>query len=318
MSFMMALKDNLTLNEINKLAESSPLEFMQSVDAAFLAQIKNAGKIIAERASGHKIVMLTGPTASGKTTSSQMIKDELEKLGVRAVILSLDNFFLPKEKGPKLPDGSHDYENVQALDIKGVQDSLKLLFEEGECYVPKFDFKRGRPSDKKLHVVLGEQDAVIVEGIHALNPIFTEQIPSRSVVKVYISVAQGIFDGEREVFSPRTLRFVRRLVRDNKFRGSEPEKTFEMWEGACRGEVQYIDPFTDNVDARINSLHLYEPCIFAEPAGALLNTVGKGSIYYSEAKRILELYEGVARIPHELMSKRSLLREFVGGGVYSY
>lgn len=318
MSFMTALKNTLTLDEINKLAAGNPAELMQGADAAFSEQIARASRVIAKKASGHKIVMVTGPTASGKTTSSFMVKDELERLGVRAVTLSLDNFFLSKEEGPKLPDGSHDYENVKALDITGVQDALKRLFEVGECQVPVFDFKSGRPSDRKLDIVLGEGDAVIVEGIHALNPIFTEQIPSQNVVKVHISVAQGISDGKHEIFSARTLRFIRRMVRDNMFRGAAPEKTFEMWERACLGELHYIDPFSENVDIRIDSLHLYEPCVFAEPASALLNTVGKGSLFYKEARRVFGLFEGVWHIPLDMMSKRSLLREFVGGGIYSY
>lgn len=312
-------KNRFTIEDINKLAREKPVEFMKEQDKNFYDYVIAAADIIAGKPFGHKIVMLTGPSGSGKTTTSLMLKELLSKRGIGAPVISLDNFFLPKRLSPKLPDGSHDYESIYALDIDNINRSIELLIKEGQCEIPRFDFVKGEPSGESHTLKLGENDAVIIESIHALNPVFTQRIFSENLVKIYISIENGLYnDIGKEIFTEHSLRFLRRMVRDYKYRGSEPSKTFAIWEQTRKGEEIYTKPFANKVDIKINSLHYYEPCIISGFAIELLKMVPKSSNYYHEAQQLIEHLSEIAVIPLELLSERSLLREFVGGGIYSY
>ena len=268
-------------------------------------------KIITE--NGNEIVMLAGPSSSGKTTTAGKIKTQLEKEGHKAYIVSLDDFYLNPGEGPFNEDGTPDYESVYALDIPLIEKCLKELIENGESKLPHYDFmKKKRFVDKNL-IKLQKGDVTIVEGLHALNPVITDNLPQEHLFKIYVSVSSRIYDKNRHiVFNKRNLRFIRRLVRDYRFRDSSPENTFELWKSVQAGEDKYLFPYRHLADARINSIHIYEPCVFKRPAIELLESLPKDSIYKKDANRLIRNLEKFPELPTDKVPSDSLLRDFVG------
>lgn len=263
-----------------------------------------------------RVLMLAGPSGSGKTTTAYKIREELEKRGSRTVIISLDDFYLGGNKAPLTQDGQYDYEAVEALDIATVKECLKGLMDSGECFAPKFNFKTKKPEIKREHIKLYKDDIAIVEGIHGLNPIFTRALPQEGLLKAYISVKQGIKDFNGPVLTRRDIRFVRRLVRDLHSRETDAEETLSMWDNVGRGELLYIHPFKRTSDITINSIHMYEPCVLCDAAAKMLRTVKNDSQYFKFASHVLSSVEKFYPIDEKYVPKNSLIREFIGGGIY--
>jgi len=215
-----------------------------------------------------------------------------------------------------LPNGEYDYEDVQALNIPQLQDCLLSLIKNGYCEKPIFDFVNSKPSDYKQTIKLEKDEIAIVEGIHALNPLILKQIPNENILKVYISVKQGIKNDEELLLSARELRFLRRLVRDFRFRGSAPEQTAFMWKGVCEGEVKNIFPYRKTSNITINSIHLYEPCIMCKDALPLLESFNEDSEHYEFVCKLKDTLIKFNQIDDSLIPKDSLMREFIGGGIY--
>lgn len=311
----------LTVDKINEFAKASPEEFVREAEAAYRADVREIASKIYSSPEKCKVIMLAGPSASGKTTTAKMLAEELEALGSPAEIVSMDNFYLGEAKVPRTPDDKPDFECVEALDILTIERCIGELLKTGESDIPTFNFSKSEPTGKTVHVSLAGGKIAIIEGIHALNPIFTEHLKSTgSLKKIYISVKQGIHkEGIKGYFvTACELRLMRRLVRDHKFRGSTAEHTIGMWDNVLRGEKKYIVPFKYSGDITINSIHIYEPCITASESVKILEEVRPEHSEYEYARDLISRAKAFVPIDERFVPKDSLMREFIGKGKYKY
>ena len=311
----------LTVDKINEYAKLNPAEFVFEAEKAFRSDIKDIAKRILDSSEQCKVVLLAGPSASGKTTTAKMLVEELEKLGSSAEIISMDNFYLGEARVPKTATGEPDFECVEALNISEIERCIGELLTNGESDIPTFNFAKSEPKDEMTHISIKGGKIAIIEGIHALNPIFTEHIQKKSAIKkIYISVKQGIHKSNVKGYfvTACELRLLRRLVRDHKFRGSTADHTIGMWDNVLLGEKKYIMPFKYTGDITINSIHIYEPCITASEAVGILEEVSPTHKEYAYAQDLISRAKQFVPIDESLVPGDSLLREFVGKGIYKY
>jgi len=263
--------------------------------------------------SGCRIVMLSGPSGSGKTTSSHRIAGEFARRGHRAVVVSLDNFFKNIDQYPKMADGRPDFEHVGALDIECIHRSLEELVQEGRSVLPTFDFTTQHRSDVTETVELGEGDIALVEGIHALNPLLSETLPKNSVFNVYVGLRAEFYEGDTRVVATRDLRIIRRLVRDNMFRGYSVENTLSVWDGIMQGEERWIKPFKEYANYLLDSSFGYEPCVFLPVMQALCANEQEGGAYRETLLRLFGCLSGFTPLALDVVPANAMLREFLGG-----
>lgn len=302
---------NNSLDYINHMARTSPQELVSEAENRFREITAKTAQYIFD--NGKSVLMLAGPSSAGKTTTARLIGENIEKLGARALTVSLDDFYKGVHLAPVSSDGKADLETVHALDIPLLENTLCSLMEKREGELPIFDFTTGERSKETRKVKLSEHDIVIVEGLHALNPLITDVLPQKELMKVYISVSSRIYNSDSEVIlSKRNIRFIRRLVRDYRFRSSSVFRTYEFWPSVTSGEDKYLFPFEERSDIKINSIHIYEPCIMASLATELLSEVPEGSPYYENAKMLIEKLAEFERLPADTVPQNSLLREFIG------
>ena len=301
---------NNTLEYITENALNNK-DFIAECETRFNNKVKTVAKEIAE-SERVEIVMLAGPSSSGKTTTAKKLCRELEKLGVVSHTISLDDFYLNNCDAPRFPDGTPDFETVDALDKAFFQKTMSDLIKNGEAYLPEFDFKSGTRKKQLNRLVVGKNDVVIVEGLHALNPVITDHLPADRLLKIYISISSRIYSGRDIVLNKRNMRFIRRVVRDYKFRGNSVETTFKMWITVRYGEDQYLFPYKDNADIKINTIHLYETCVFKDIAIELLKELPKESEFYKESQRLIRSLMKFPALDTKQVPENSLLREFLG------
>lgn len=301
---------NNTLEYITENALNNK-DFILECETRFNNKIKTVAKEIAE-SERVEIVMLAGPSSSGKTTTAKKLCQELETLGVVSHTISLDDFYLNNCDAPRFPDGTPDFETVDALDKDFFQKTMSDLIKNGEADMPEFDFKSGTRKKQLNRLVVGKNDVVIVEGLHALNPVITDHLPADRLLKIYISISSRIYNGRDIVLNKRNMRFIRRVVRDYKFRGNSVETTFKMWITVRYGEDQYLFPYKDNADIRINTIHLYETCVFKDIAIELLKELPKESEFYKESQRLIRSLMKFPTLDTKQVPENSLLREFLG------
>lgn len=303
---------NNRIEYINELARDNP----QALVARAELRYRNIVNNIAERAldePGRKIVMLSGPSSSGKTTTARRLADTFTSLGMDTHVISLDDFYLNREQIPGYAEGNPDYETVEALDLPYLSETLQSLMSGAETDMPSFDFTVGRRSDKYNTLTLDKNDAVIVEGLHALNPVIASGLDTHRVMKIYINVSSRIYDNKGKIIlNRRNLRFVRRMIRDYNFRASSVNNTFRLWDNVLRGEDLYLFPYKDFADFRINSIHLCEPCLFRDTAIDLLESAELDDEFQSDARRLINSLKKFQSLSSELVPKDSLLREFIG------
>ena len=305
------------IKDINDAAVNAPEELVSQMERQYRKRIDEIGDFLRYSGKeGNKIVMLAGPSSSGKTTTASILCERLEWLGIRARRISLDEFFLGAKKTPKLPDGTPDLESIAALNIPQMKRCLLGLVNKGECMMPHFNFEKQAPDPEKIHVKLGRSDIVVVEGIHALNPIVTDCLPDDRLLKIYISVKQGISEGNTEILSAQDIRLCRRIVRDMLFRGASPEFTLDQWPKVLEGEEQFIQPYKRLANVTINSIHIYEPCVLSQIALPLLRRISEDSPSYDVAVRLMEKLELFEPLPTECVPNNSMMREFFGNGIY--
>ena len=302
---------NSTLKEINNGVGSDVEAFIGSAESEFDSSVSElVGGLISD--CNCDIVLLAGPSSSGKTTTAGMIAEKLLKSGRNAYTLSLDDFYRNAADIPLTDRGLKDFENVSALDIDLIHQTFGELIDKREAQIPRFDFLTGTRTEDKRTVKLTRDDVIIVEGIHALNPIVTSGLDESHICKVYISVSSRVVDDNGKViFSKRNLRLIRRMIRDYHYRNTSVEKTLSQWSEVLRGEDKYIFPYEKNARFRLNSFHSYEPCLFKDEATALLDTVGEASRYYPLACELKSNFSLLSAVDSVHRPKNSLLREFV-------
>ncbi len=302
--------NRLNLEVINRSIKDNPEKFIEECENSYKEQVETVAKQVAEK-KGRELIMLAGPSSSGKTTTAGNFKKELEALGRKAKVISLDDFYSDQSLTYTFEDGTTDYETVKALDVSLIDSCLSELMEKGCTDIPHFSFHT-KKREGFSRVCCEKDEIVIVEGLHALNPVITDALDSYSMKKVYISVSSRISDENGVLFSKRDLRFIRRLIRDYHFRSSDVAYTFYLWKGVRMGEDRYLFPFSNRADVKIDSIHPYEPCLFKKEAIKLLDHIGQDSIYYSLAVSLKQRLEDFISIDKSSIPEDSLLREFIG------
>ncbi len=300
------------LEYINERALENPNDFINECEDKYRKTIDEIVKrIISE--DGREIVMLAGPSSAGKTTTAGKIKEALLKNGVKTYVLSLDDFYLNREDIPYLPDGTQDYETVYALDLERLEKDLNALLRGEMVRTPVFDFTTGKRSETEFNdIILGSEDVVIIEGLHALNPVITDKIQGK-LLKIYINVSTRIYDkDENVVINKRAFRFIRRMVRDYKFRDSTVENTCKLWKNVTKGEDEYLFPYRDNADIKADTIHLYEPCVMKHQALKMISESDVPDEYKENIHNIVKALEQFNDIEENMVPENSLLREFLG------
>lgn len=299
--------------EINEAIKNDAVGFINSCTEEYNEKIKDAANNILNNKL-YDIIFLAGPSSSGKTTTAMKIAEEIKKQGRNAYRISLDDFYFNRDDIPFNSDGLPDYENITALDLPLIEKTFNSLISKREAELPVFNFNTGKREEQGTHIELDKNDVLIVEGIHALNPIITEKIDTEHIYKIYINASSRLVTANtgRVLLTKRDVRFIRRMIRDFNFRGSSVENTYFLWAGVRKGEDKFIFPFKNNADCFINTFHPFEPCLFKNEAIKLLELVDEDSSYADEADRLRQSINRFVDIDVSLLPENSLLREFIG------
>ncbi len=305
------MKEEYTFSRINNLA-LAPRKFVLDCTEGYRTAVRNAAKT-AFYDENKKIIMLAGPSSSGKTTTASLISEEIESLGGKAYVVSLDDFYRSHDEAyPLNENGEPDYESVEALDTALLRSCLCRLLECGESLLPIFDFTSGTKRNNAKKITLSQNDIIITEGLHALNPAVTAELDRERLYNIYVSVSSRVYENDGSVLlSKRELRFIRRAVRDSLFRAMPVERTFGIWESVTRGEDKYLFPFENLADVKINSFHPCEPCVLSRQAIDLFSEVGDGE-YKEKAALLTDKLKLFRNIDISFLPSDSLLREFTG------
>ena len=307
------------LEDINFRTVADPKGFVEESDAEYQKKVEHAADLISENRKKSPIVLLSGPSGSGKTTTAMKIAGELNKRGIGTHYVSMDNYFktIDPATAPRTPEGEIDLESPLCLDMELLNRHFDMLAKGERIFVPKYEFSRKmRIQDPSASIKLGSDEIVIFEGIHALNDMITEK--HREAFKLYISARSNVEFNGHVVFKGTWFRLVRRTVRDYLFRGSDPAETMSMWANVRRGEKLYISPYKNKADYQFDSSLPYEPAVFNTTATELFSTVPEGIERYEELRSVLPAIQLFGHISEELVAPDSLIREFIGGGIYEY
>ena len=265
-----------------------------------------------------KVVLIAGPSSSGKTTFCKRLSVQLLASGVKPVQISLDDYFVNREETPKDEKGELDYESIYALNIPLINEQFNALFRGEEVEFPKYNFQTGmsEKSGKKLH--LGENNVLLVEGIHALNPVLTEQIADEKKFKIYASALTTILLDDHNYIPTTDNRLLRRIVRDHKYRGCSAQDTIHRWPSVRAGESKWIFPYQEQADVMFNTAMLFELAVIKPQAEEVLEQVPENCEEYAEAYRLRKFLKYFAPLPFRNLPPTSLLREFLGGSSFKY
>ncbi|MCI9415318.1 MAG: hypothetical protein HFJ79_09115 [Clostridiales bacterium] len=305
-------KRDLKLETINRRVQADPTAFVEEENRRYEGELEALTRTLAVGLGHHGIVMLSGPSSSGKTTTALKLAAMLREMGIDAHVVSLDNFYRGRECAPRLPDGRFDYEALEALDLDQLQCCLLELVQTGKTRLPRFDFITGKPAEQRDELVTQDGSVVIFEGIHAINPVFEEHLPQESMVKVFVNTITPIYDREHKLLARRSLRLIRRVLRDERFRASPVDNTMDMWPQVIRGENEYMFPYVDTVDYVVDTTQACEPAFFRRELLPLLRAVPADSPWRQETEKLAAALEPFLELPLSLMPGDSLLREFVG------
>ncbi len=304
-------------------------DFNQAVDAGFTTDIINISEALQEKKiakiaedianrKGVKLVLLAGPSSSGKTTSCKRLSIQLAVNGLKPLQISLDDYFVDREKTPKDANGEYDYESIYALDLQLINDQFNALFRGEEVELPKYDFQTGKSKKSGKKLKINDNNVLVVEGIHALNPELTAQIPNEQIFRVYASALTTILLDNHNYIPTTDNRLLRRIIRDYKYRGVSAQETIHRWPSVRAGENKWIFPFQENADAMLNTAMLYELAVIKTQAEPLLQQVPENCEEYAEAYRLLKFLKYFKGIPYNNLPPTSLLREFLGGSSFHY
>jgi len=270
------------------------------------------------RRKSTRLVLIAGPSSSGKTTTCKRLSVQLAVNGIKPVGISLDDYFLDRDKTPRDEKGDYDFENLHALNLPLLNEQLTALFKGEEVELPRYDFPTGtsQKSGKKLR--LGENEILVVEGIHALNPELTSEIPSDQIFRVYASALTTILLDNHNYIPTTDNRLLRRIIRDHKYRAVSAQETIRRWPSVRAGENKWIFPFQENADAMFNTAMLFELAVIKRQAEPLLEEVPENCPEYAEAYRLRKFLSYIRPIPEDQIPPTSLLREFLGGSSFKY
>ena len=265
-----------------------------------------------------RMVLISGPSSSGKTTFCKRLSIQLLTCGIKPVPISLDDYFVNREETPKDAAGEYDYESLYALNIPLLNEQLDALFKGEEVELPRYNFQTGRSECSGNRLRLGGDEVLVVEGIHALNPELTAQIPEARKFRVYASALTTILLDNHNYIPTTDNRLLRRIIRDNKYRGVSAAETIKRWPSVRAGENKWIFPYQENADAMFNTALLFELAVIKSQAEPLLELVPENADEHAEAYRLLKFLKYIAPVPNRQLPPTSLLREFLGGSSFKY
>ena len=304
-------------------------DFNQAIDVGHTTDIinisealqeKKLAKIAEEIASreGVKLVLLAGPSSSGKTTSCKRLSIQLAVNGLKPLQISLDDYFVDRDKTPKDENGEFDFESIYALNLDLLNEQFNALFRGEEVELPKYDFPSGKSVKSGNKLKLEPNNVLVVEGIHALNPELTAHVPEEQIFRVYASALTTILLDNHNYIPTTDNRLLRRIIRDYKYRGVSAQETIRRWPSVRAGENKWIFPFQENADAMLNTAMLYELSVLKMQAEPLLQQVPENCEEFAEAYRLLKFLKYFKGIPYNNLPPTSLLREFLGGSSFHY
>ncbi len=305
-----------TIADINQVLVNGGLNELILVQEAFMEKkIADIAEQIRQRGNV-KFVMIAGPSSSGKTTFSHRLSIQLKTLGMKPHPIAVDDYFLNREDSPRHPDGSYNFECLEAIDVELFNKNMTALLRGEEVELPTFNFKTGKREYKGNIKQLGEEDILVIEGIHGLNDALSYQLPKESKFKIYISALTQINIDEHNRIPTTDARMLRRIIRDARHRGTKAEHTIRMWPSVRMGEEENIFPFQESADVMFNSALIYELAVLKQFAEPLLFGVPTDCPEYVEAKRLLKFLDYFLGADSEYVPKNSILREFIGGSCF--
>ena len=307
-----------TIGDFNNAVDKGyTTELINLAEALQEKKIARIAEMIAER-KNVKMVLIAGPSSSGKTTTCKRLSVQLLTNGIKPVGISLDDYFVDRELTPKDSSGEYDYEHVEALNIKLLNEQMNALMAGEEVELPKYNFQTGKSEKSGRRLKLNGNEVLVVEGIHALNPMLTAQIPEENKFRVYASALTTILLDDHNYVPTTDNRLLRRIIRDYKYRGVSAQDTIRRWPSVRAGENKWIFPFQENADVMFNTAMLFELGVIKSQAVPLLELVPEDCEEYSEAYRLLKFLKYIRPIPNIQVPPTSLLREFLGGSSFKY
>ncbi len=307
-----------TIYKLNKqIREGKAPEFVLLAEALHEKKISDIADNIINR-KNVKVILIAGPSSSGKTTFAKRLGIQLRLNGLKPVTISVDDYFVERKDTPLDENGKYNFECIEAIDLKLFNDNLTTLLNGGEILCPTFDFKEGSKKYTGKKMSLAEDEVLVIEGIHCLNDKLTESIPKELKYKIYISALTILNIDYYNRISTTDSRLIRRMVRDYNFRGYTAIHTLQIWNSVNNGENQYIFPYQDEADSMFNTSLIYELCVLKKYALPMLEKIDNSYVEYAEAKRLCEFLKYFEDIEDKYVPENSILREFIGGSVFEY
>lgn len=307
-----------TVGDFNEAVRSGQTTGLINVSEALQEKkIASIAEQIAHR-QGTRIVLIAGPSSSGKTTFCKRLSIQLVTCGIKTIQISLDDYFVDRHLTPKDENGEYDYESVHALNIPLLNEQLQQLFEGKNIELPKYNFQTGKSEKSGKRLQLDDNQVLVLEGIHALNPELTAQIPQEQKFHIYISALTTILLDDHNYIRTTDNRLLRRIIRDYKYRGVNAQETIHRWPSVRAGENKWIFPYQENADVMFNTAMLFELAVIKQQAEPLLDLVPENCPEYAEAYRLRTFLDYIQPIPNRALPPTSLLREFLGGSSFKY
>lgn len=313
-------KLSLNVNNLNNEAIENLSSLILDSENFYTNQIAEIAKFITRKESNIKIILLAGPSAAGKTTTSSLLRLHLGMLGKRVVVISLDDFFLSRKLTPRLPDGSYDFENINSINLPKLNKFLDEIIETGKSHAPKYNFITGEPDPVEEEILIDSNTILIFEGLHALNPKLIKHNQDKAC-RIYIALSSNYVNEDETILSAKDVRLIRRITRDYYTRGFSPLETIELWDNVLAGEEVNIKPFKKYADFIINSTHNYEPLLYANYTKKLLEEDIKNPSskldkqkfenVIKKANKLIHALKAFEPIDKSLMPSTSLLWEFI-------
>ncbi len=322
-----AFRERHRMNEL--LGMSTLGAFNEAVTKGYARDIINVSEALQEKKiariaddiaarGGVRMVLIAGPSSSGKTTTCKRLSVQLVTNGIRPVMISLDDYFVDREMTPRDEKGDYDYESLYSLNIPLLNEQLAALFRGEEVELPRYNFQTGRSEKSGKRLRLGENEILVVEGIHALNPELTAQIPDEQKYRVYASALTTLLLDTHNYIPTTDNRLLRRIIRDYKYRGCSAVDTIRRWPSVRAGENKWIFPFQENADAMFNTAMIYELAVIKKQAEPILEEVREDCVEHAEAYRLRKFLKYIVPVDYDTLPPTSLLREFVGGSSFEY
>ncbi len=306
-----------TITNLNKIIKKGKLKnIIQIAEALHEKKIASIADIITQKGDKTKLILIAGPSSSGKTTFTQRLKIQLQVNGINPVPISIDDYFLERTNCPRKANGDYDFESINALDLELFNEHLQKLLEGKTVQMPTFNFVTGSREYRGKKITLNANQPLLIEGIHGLNDLLTKSVPPSAKVKIYISPLTKLRLDEHNLVSRSNVRLLRRLVRDNRFRAHNAQATIKQWQYVLQGEEEYILPYQENTDIMFNTSLLYELAALKKYAQPLLQEITSEQKEYTMARQLLDLLELVQSIEDEEIPSNSILKEFIGDKLF--